>query len=65
MSAVDPAVDGEKRIASLDMLIPANGYDPATESAKYSSGALSPGVISLQPFLRSTKTRCGAGGSRT
>ena len=37
MSAVDPAVDGEKRIPSLDMFSPANGYDPATKSAKYSA----------------------------
>ena len=37
MSAVDPAVDGDKRIASLDMFSPANGYDPVAKQAKYSA----------------------------
>jgi pimeloyl-ACP methyl ester carboxylesterase len=37
MSAVDPAVDGDKRIAALDMFAPANGYDLATRRARYSA----------------------------
>jgi pimeloyl-ACP methyl ester carboxylesterase len=37
MSAVDPAVDGEKRISSLDMFSPANGYDTSAKQAKYSA----------------------------
>jgi hypothetical protein len=37
MSAVDPAVKGDKRDASLDMFNPANGYDPKTKSGKYSA----------------------------
>lgn len=36
MSAVDPAVDGDKRIASLDMFSAANGYDTTAKQAKYS-----------------------------
>jgi pimeloyl-ACP methyl ester carboxylesterase len=36
MSSVDPAVDGNKRIASLDMFSVANGYDLAGKQAKYS-----------------------------
>jgi hypothetical protein len=36
MSALDPAVEGDKRVAALDMFVAANGYDPATKSAKYS-----------------------------
>jgi len=35
MSSVDPAVDGEKRIPSLDMFSAANGYDPVAKRAKY------------------------------
>jgi hypothetical protein len=35
MSAIDPAVNGDKRDASLDMFSAANGYDKATGSAKY------------------------------
>jgi pimeloyl-ACP methyl ester carboxylesterase len=35
-SAVDPAWDGKKRTAALDMYSPANGYDPVTGSATYS-----------------------------
>jgi hypothetical protein len=37
MSAVDPAVDGDKRIAALDMFAPANGYDLATRRARYTA----------------------------
>ena len=37
MSAVDPAVDGDKRNASLDMFTAANGYDTAAKRAKYSA----------------------------
>jgi len=37
MSAVDPAVDGNRRIGSLDMFIAANGYDPAAKGATYSA----------------------------
>jgi len=36
-SAVDPAVDGDQRIASLDMFAAANGYDAAAKDAKYSA----------------------------
>ena len=36
MSAIDPAVEGDKRNASLDMFTAANGYDAATKRAKYS-----------------------------
>ena len=35
MSAVDPAVDGDKRIAELDMFTAANGYNLAAKSAHY------------------------------
>ena len=35
MSAVDPAVDGDKRIAALDMFAAQNGYDPAQKRARY------------------------------
>ena len=37
MSAVDPAVDGDKRIASLDMFSAANGYDTTAKQATYSA----------------------------
>jgi pimeloyl-ACP methyl ester carboxylesterase len=37
MSAVDPAVDGDKRITSLDMFAAANGYDPKQHQATYSA----------------------------
>ncbi len=37
MSSVDPAVDGNKRIASLDMFTAANGYDLEGKKAKYSA----------------------------
>ena len=37
MSAIDPAVDGEKRDSSLDMFAAANGYDMSAKSAKYSA----------------------------
>lgn len=37
MSAVDPAINGNVRIASLDAFSPANGFDPATGSATYSA----------------------------
>lgn len=37
MSSIDPAVDGGKRIPSLDMFDAANGYDTASGSAKYSA----------------------------
>lgn len=36
MSSVDPAADGDKRIASLDMFTTANGYDLEAKQAKYS-----------------------------
>jgi hypothetical protein len=36
MSAVDPAVEGDKRIPSLDMFSAANGYDTQGKQAKYS-----------------------------
>lgn len=36
MSSVDPAAEGGKRIASLDMFTAANGYDLAAKKAKYS-----------------------------
>lgn len=36
-SSIDPAVDNEKRNPSLDMFIPANGYDDKAKSAKYSA----------------------------
>ena len=36
MSAIDPAVNGDKRETSLDMFSAANGYDTGTGSAKYS-----------------------------
>jgi pimeloyl-ACP methyl ester carboxylesterase len=36
MSSVDPAADGSRRIASLDMFTAANGYDLAGKKAKYS-----------------------------
>ena len=35
MSAVDPAVDGDKRVAALDMFAPENGYDPVQKRARY------------------------------
>ncbi len=35
MSAVDPAMDGDRRIAELDMFAPANGYDLAQKRARY------------------------------
>jgi hypothetical protein len=35
MSAVDPAVDGDKRIASLDMFAAVNGYDMTAKRATY------------------------------
>lgn len=35
MSSVDPAVDGDRRIAALDMFAAANGYDAATKTASY------------------------------
>ena len=37
MSSVDPAVDGGKRIASLDMFTAANGYDLEAKKASYSA----------------------------
>jgi hypothetical protein len=37
MSAVDPAVEGDKRIPSLDMFSAANGYDTQGKQAKYSA----------------------------
>ncbi len=37
MSAVDPAVDGDKRIPSLDMFSAANGYDTTAKQAQYSA----------------------------
>jgi pimeloyl-ACP methyl ester carboxylesterase len=37
MSAVDPAVDGDKRIAELDMFAAANGYDLAGKRARYTN----------------------------
>jgi pimeloyl-ACP methyl ester carboxylesterase len=36
MSSVDPAVDGDKRQAALDMFSAANGYDMAAKRATYS-----------------------------
>jgi pimeloyl-ACP methyl ester carboxylesterase len=36
MSALDPAVEGDKRNPALDMFIAANGYDTAAKSGKYS-----------------------------
>ena len=36
MSAVDPAVDGDKRIPALDMFSAANGYDATAGRATYS-----------------------------
>ncbi len=35
MSAVDPAAEGPSRSPDVDMFLPANGYDPATRSARY------------------------------
>jgi pimeloyl-ACP methyl ester carboxylesterase len=35
MSAVDPAIDEDKRIVELDMFAPANGYDLAEKRARY------------------------------
>jgi hypothetical protein len=35
MSSVDPAADGDKRIASLDMFSAANGYDTTAKQGKY------------------------------
>lgn len=37
MSAVDPAVDGDRRITELDMFAPANGYDLAQKRARYTA----------------------------
>lgn len=36
MSSIDPAADGDKRNAAVDMFSPANGYDMAAKRAKYS-----------------------------
>jgi hypothetical protein len=37
MSAVDPAVDGDRRVPELDMFAPANGYDPVQKRARYTA----------------------------
>jgi hypothetical protein len=37
MSSVDPALDGNKRIAALDMFTAANGYDLEAKKAKYTA----------------------------
>ncbi len=37
MSSVDPALDGNKRIAALDMFSTANGYDLEAKKAKYTA----------------------------
>jgi pimeloyl-ACP methyl ester carboxylesterase len=37
MSAVDPAVDGDRRLPALDMFAPANGYDRVQRRATYTA----------------------------
>lgn len=37
MSAVDPAENGERRIAEVDMFAPANGYDLVQKRARYTA----------------------------
>lgn len=50
MSAIDPAVEGEGRIAALDMFAAANGYDPANKRATY-------GAAFAQRFYRAQAAR--------